>query len=53
MPNIRNGKKSIFLGLTGKDWADGNANPVAWKIEIQNLNEEILFYKQSFLWSHD
>ena len=53
MPNIRNGKKSIFLGLTGKDWADGNANPVAWKIEIQNLNVEILFYKQSFLWSHD
>ena len=38
MPNKLIGKKSIFLGLTGRDWPIGNGNPVAWQIEIQNLS---------------
>jgi hypothetical protein len=44
--------ESVFqLGLTGRDWPEGaTASPVAWKLELQNGNGQVLASAKSFLW---
>jgi hypothetical protein len=45
-------KENIFqLGLTGADWPQGKkANPVAWKIALQDHTGAVLAEHKSFLW---
>jgi hypothetical protein len=53
LPMIQNGKREIFLGLTGKDWVHEEDKPIAWQIEFKNSSDDLLFLKKSFLWDHD
>jgi hypothetical protein len=53
LPVIEEGKREIFLGLTGKDWSSNKVRPIAWQIELKNSNENLFLLKKSFLWSHD
>lgn len=43
-------KREIFVGLTGSDWPDPRATPLAWKAEILDASGETLTAQQSFLW---
>jgi hypothetical protein len=44
-------KSRVFLlGLTGKDWPDPTAHPVAWKLELRTPDDHVLASAQSFLW---
>ena len=45
-------KGRILLGLSGEDWTSPQTTPIAWQIEIQSKNGEILADTQSYLWSH-
>jgi hypothetical protein len=39
------------LGLTGPEWPDRKAHPVAWKLDLVSADGQVLASKQSFLWS--
>lgn len=39
------------LGLTGSDWTDRKAHPVAWKLELIAQGGRTLAEAQSFLWA--
>lgn len=41
----------ILAGLTGEDWPDSSALPLAWQISFLDADGEVLARKQSFLWS--
>jgi len=42
----------LNLGLTGPDWPDPKANPVAWKVEVLGAEgETVLAQATSYLWS--
>lgn len=44
-------KEKVFeLGLTGSDWSDPKAHPVAWKLELLTADGAVLASEQSFLW---
>ena len=45
------GSHVIKLGLTGTDWPDAKAVPVAWKIRLFSSDGKELATEQSFLWS--
>ena len=47
---LRNGAAVLDLGLTGADWPDPKANPVAWKIELKNADGSLLATEKSYLW---
>ena len=51
LPSTLPGTDEIFLGLTGADWPQKDAQPSAWRFTIKNSREETLAQKQSFLWS--
>ncbi len=53
IPRDRKEKKEIFLGITGKNWPDEDLKPLAWRIELKNAKDELLFLKNSFLWDHN
>lgn len=38
------------LGLTGKDWAGKEVQPVAWRLRLLDADEHEIASKQSFLW---
>ncbi len=40
----------INLGLTGADWPDKKANPVAWKIDLLGADGKSLASNASYLW---
>jgi hypothetical protein len=42
--------KVFQLGLTGADWPDRKAHPVAWKLELRSADNQVLASAQSFLW---
>ena len=44
------GDTVLNLGLTGPDWPDPKANPVAWKLEFLAADGRPLATEQSFLW---
>jgi len=44
------GKSVIQLGLTGKDWPDAKANPVAWKLNLTDEAGQVLASAKSYLW---
>lgn len=41
----------VMIGLTGSDWADPEANPVAWRLEYRTPTGEITAFANSFLWA--
>lgn len=40
----------VLIGLTGTDWEDPEANPVAWRLEYRTPTGEVTGFKNSFLW---
>ncbi|MFZ9682863.1 MAG: hypothetical protein ACO3DQ_06640 [Cephaloticoccus sp.] len=44
------GSHTYNLGLTGKDWAGKDAQPVAWHLRLLAADERELAASQSFLW---
>lgn len=49
--SLPKGSHLIRLGLTGKDWPDAKAHPVAWKLRLLGADGAELATQQSFLWS--
>ena len=45
------GSHVFKLGLTGTDWPDPKAKPVAWKLRFLSVEGKELASEQSFLWS--
>ena len=45
------GGKVCDLGLTGSDWPDKAAHPIAWKLDLLDSNGNTLAEAKSFLWS--
>ena len=43
-------KTMLNLGLTGADWPDLKANPVAWKLEVFTADGKLLATETSYLW---
>ena len=50
VPNERPRGKDLFVGLTGADWPDPEARPVAWKLTLENPDGEVILERKSFLW---
>ena len=50
VPNDRPRGKDLFVGLTGSDWPDPKARPVAWKFTLETSDGKILLDRKSFLW---
>ena len=44
------GTSVLNLGLTGADWPDKKANPVAWKISVRAPDGTLLATESSYLW---
>lgn len=48
--DLKAGQNVLDLGLTGDDWPDANANPVAWKIDFMGSGDDLLASEKSYLW---
>ena len=48
--DLKSGDTVINLGLTGADWPDKKANPVAWKIDLLGTDGKSLASNASYLW---
>jgi hypothetical protein len=49
--SLPRGSHLTRFGLTGKDWPDAKARPVAWKLRLLGKDGAELASEQSFLWS--
>ena len=47
---LKSGDTVLNLGLTGKDWPDAKANPVAWKLDFVAADGRIMASDKSYLW---
>ena len=45
------GREVYHLGLTGTDWPNPEAEPVAWQLRLLSSTGAELLHEQSFLWS--
>ncbi|MBL63945.1 MAG: hypothetical protein CMI30_11125 [Opitutae bacterium] len=50
VPNDRTKGKDLFVGLTGSDWPDPKARPVAWKFTLETADGKVVLERKSFLW---
>jgi len=48
--DVQAGSWLFEIGLTGKDWAAEHVHPVAWEVELQSSDGQVLARKASFLW---
>ena len=48
--DFRTGDTVLNLGLTGEDWPNPKANPVAWKLDILGPDGHVLASEKSYLW---
>jgi hypothetical protein len=48
---VPTGSHVFQIGLTGTDWPDATANPVAWQLRLLTADGQELLRTQSFLWS--
>jgi hypothetical protein len=48
--DLKTGSTVLNLGLTGADWPDAKANPVAWKLELLAADGHVLATEKSYLW---
>ena len=51
--DLKTGATVLNLGLTGDDWPDAKANPVAWKIELITADGHVLAGEKSYLWENN
>ncbi|MFZ5496688.1 MAG: hypothetical protein ACOZE5_15310 [Verrucomicrobiota bacterium] len=49
-PELRTGDTVFHLGLTGPDWPDAKADPVAWKLDLTGPDGTVLASEKSYLW---
>ncbi len=49
-PALKAGATVFHLGLTGPDWPDAKADPVAWKLELTDAEGKVLATEKSYLW---
>jgi hypothetical protein len=49
--SLPKGSHLIRFGLTGTDWPDAKARPVAWKLRLLGTDGAELATEQSYLWS--
>ncbi len=49
-PTLRTGDTVFHLGLTGPDWPDPKADPVAWRLDLTDSDGKILVTEKSYLW---
>jgi len=49
-PELKSGDTVFHFGLTGADWPDATANPVAWKLELMDSEGRALASERSYLW---
>ena len=47
---LKTGSTVLDLGLTGTDWPDAKANPVAWKLDLLAADGRVLATEKSYLW---
>lgn len=47
---LKAGDTVLQLGLTGADWSDPKANPVAWKLDVTDADGRVLATEMSYLW---
>lgn len=47
---LRAGDSVVHLGLTGPDWPDAAASPVAWKLDLAGADGHVLATAKSYLW---
>lgn len=47
---LKSGETVLNLGLTGADWPDAKANPVAWKLDVVASDGCVLATAKSYLW---
>ena len=40
----------VIIGLTGTDWEDPEARPVAWRLEFRDATGQPIGFEESFLW---
>jgi hypothetical protein len=48
--NVPGGGHLFEIGLTGTDWASAHAQPVAWEVELDDSDGQVLARKVSYLW---
>ncbi len=48
--DFQRGDTVLNLGLTGEDWPNPKANPVAWKLDIVGPDGHVLASEKSYLW---
>lgn len=48
--SVTAGQSVYELGLTGADFPDKKARPVAWKLELRAADGQVLAHAASFLW---
>lgn len=47
---LKAGDNVLQLGLTGADWTNPKANPVAWKLAVTDVDGRVLATEMSYLW---
>ena len=50
VPNERPRGKDMYVGLTGADWPDPKARPVAWRFTLETAAGKVVLEQKSFLW---
>ena len=48
--DLHSGDTVLNLGLTGDDWPNAHANPVAWKLDFVAADGHVLATEKSYLW---
>lgn len=48
--DLKSGDTVLHLGLTGSDWPNPKANPVAWKLDLLGPDGRLLATEKSYLW---
>jgi hypothetical protein len=49
-PALKTGDTVFHLGLTGPDWPEAAATPVAWKLDLTDADGKVLATAKSYLW---
>ncbi len=47
---LKSGESVLNLGLTGGDWPDAKASPVAWRLDLLSTEGHVLATEKSYLW---
>lgn len=53
LPEERPAGREIFAGLTGTDWADPEARPMAWRVALIDSAGNETSHRNSYLWKYE